>query len=266
VVTTAQLVEACWSRSAIGRWAAKGLLHSEFRGVWRFGHKAGSAEAHYMAAVLACGEGAALSGPAALFHYGLLRGQPPAPEVTAPKDRQVPGIRTRKRKVETRIWRGISTTTVPQTLMDLASPLSLDALSHACHEAEIKFGRQALPTPTNAKLRAILHGDHALLLSEMERAFRAHLLEHAFPLPRTNRKRGAHYIDCRWADHRLTVELDSYRFHHSRHAWEQDHERARAARRRGDEFRRYTYKDVVEEPAEMLAELAKLLDFPAKLH
>ena len=89
------------------------------------------------------------------------------------------------------------------------------------------------------------------------------LRRHGLPLPRTNRPEGAHYIDCRWPAHDLTVELDSYRFHHSRHAWETDHERDRRARARGDDYRRYTYRDVVEAPAAMLAELAPLLGFPA---
>jgi very-short-patch-repair endonuclease len=66
-------------------------------------------------------------------------------------------------------------------------------------------------------------------------------------------------VDCRWPDHRLTVELDSYRYHHSRHAWEQDRRREREARARGDEFRRYTYGDVFESPGRMLAELRDLL-------
>jgi hypothetical protein len=55
------------------------------------------------------------------------------------------------------------------------------------------------------------------------------------------------------------VELDSYRYHHSRHAWEQDRRREREARGRGDEFRRYTYGDVFEGPRLMLAELRALL-------
>ena len=62
-------------------------------------------------------------------------------------------------------------------------------------------------------------------------------------------------MDCRWPEYGLTVELDSYRFHNTRHAWEQDHRREREARARGDDFRRYTYGDVFENPAPMLAEL-----------
>jgi hypothetical protein len=35
----------------------------------------------------------------------------------------------------------------------------------------------------------------------------------------------AHFVDCRWPEYRLTVELDSYKFHRTRYAWEQDRER-----------------------------------------
>jgi hypothetical protein len=63
----------------------------------------------------------------------------------------------------------------------------------------------------------------------------------------------------RWPEHPLTVELDSYTYHRSRHAWEQDRRREREAYARGDQFRRYTYGDVYERPAQMLGELAGLL-------
>jgi hypothetical protein len=69
----------------------------------------------------------------------------------------------------------------------------------------------------------------------------------------------------RWPAQRLTVELDSYQFHNSRHSWEQDRRREREARARGDEFRRYSYGDVAEDPTLMLAELRLLflVDRPA---
>ena len=91
------------------------------------------------------------------------------------------------------------------------------------------------------------------------------LKRHGLPLPHMNRRAGAHYVDCRWPGHRLTVELDSYRYHHSRHAWEADRQRDRAARARGDAYRRYTYRDVAEDPLPMLRELAALVGFPALL-
>jgi hypothetical protein len=57
----------------------------------------------------------------------------------------------------------------------------------------------------------------------------------------------------------LTVELDGYRYHHSRHAWERDRRREREARARGDDFRRFTYGDVFDAPQFMLSELRALL-------
>jgi hypothetical protein len=74
---------------------------------------------------------------------------------------------------------------------------------------------------------------------------------------------GGRRVDCRWPELRLTVELDSYRYHRSGPAWERDRRREREARARGDEFRRYTYGDVYEEPQFMLSELRNLLDRPA---
>lgn len=90
------------------------------------------------------------------------------------------------------------------------------------------------------KLRRVLHGDVKVTLSRLERAFLALLRRNDLPLPETNRRVGERRVDCHWPARRLTVELDSYRFHASRHAWEQDRRREREARARGDEFRRYT--------------------------
>ena len=85
------------------------------------------------------------------------------------------------------------------------------------------------------------------------------LRAHGLRLPQTNRIAGGRRVDCRWPEQRLTVELDGYRYHHSRHAWEQDRRRERDAHARGDQHRRYTYGDVFEDPRQMLAELRALL-------
>jgi hypothetical protein len=78
-------------------------------------------------------------------------------------------------------------------------------------------------------------------------------------LAETNRLAGGRRVDCRWPDRNLTIELDSYRYHRSRHAWENDRRREREAYARGDEFRRYTYSDVSENPRLMIDELRRLL-------
>ena len=166
----------------------------------------------------------------------------------------------------------IAVTTVARTLVDLAAVLSLDALARACHEAGVLHGTTPAhveavlarrPTsPGAAKLRRVLHGDVRVTLSKLERRFLALLKAEGFPLPQTNRRIGGRRVDCRWPAHRLTIEVDGYRYHRSRHAWEQDRRREREARARGDEFRRYTYGDVLEDPRLMLSELRVL--FPCR--
>jgi very-short-patch-repair endonuclease len=116
------------------------------------------------------------------------------------------------------------------------------------------------PNPKGAaKLRAVLRGGERVTLSKLEQRFLEPLQEAGLPLPRTNRVAGDRRVDCRWPERRLTVELDSYRYHSSRHAWENDRPREREAHARGDQLRRYTYGDVLEDPRLMLGELCGLL-------
>jgi hypothetical protein len=268
-ISVAQLLEAGFSRERVKRWARNGLLHRELRGVYRFGHRAPSWEARYAAAVLAGGRRAALSGLAGAYLLGAIRGNPPAPEVTVPVKRSINGVKTRRRNLgpgDTTIWRGIRVTSVPRTLADLAAILPLDDLARACHEAEVRHHvsaeaalAAAHKAPGVEKLRAVVAGDAPALLSELERRFLSLLRRHRLPRPAVNRPKDGAYIDCRWPEQNLTVELDSYRFHHSRHAWEADRARDRAARARGDTYRRYTWRDVVEDPLPMLGDLASLL-------
>lgn len=272
VVTRRQLAAAGITYREIDHRLGSGALLREHRGVYRVGHRAASIEARYLAAVLACGDDALLSGRAAGRLWGLLKGAAPPPEVTTRTERRVAGvITTRTRRLDpadATTHRAIPTTTVPFTLVALASQLPSDELARACHEAGVRYGttpRQvdAVLTrrpnsPGATKLRAILHGDVPVTLSKLEARFLALLGEHGLPLPETNRPAGTRRVDCRWPQHRLTVELDGYRYHRSRHAWEQDRRREREARARGDDFRRYTYGDVLEEPDLMLAELRAL--------
>jgi very-short-patch-repair endonuclease len=156
------------------------------------------------------------------------------------------------------VCRCIPATTVPATLVRASSLLSFDDLAKAAHEATVRYDLTKVENAPQ-RLLAILEGDAPVLLSQLERGFRARLRGAGLELPITNRPAGAHYVDCRWPGHKLTVELDSYRFHRTRHAWEQDRRRDREARARGDIMRRYTWRDVFEKPDEMLAELRELL-------
>jgi len=81
-------------------------------------------------------------------------------------------------------------------------------------------------------LREVPYGDVRVTLTALERRFLMLLRESGLELPNTNRRAGGRRVDCRWPKCRLSVELDGYRDHHSRHAWEQDRRREREARRR----------------------------------
>jgi very-short-patch-repair endonuclease len=268
VVTRAQLVSAGLSLDEIRHRIEKGALLREYPGVYRVGHRAPTAEARYLAAVWACGRGAQLSGRAAGHLLGLLAAPPSMPEVTAPTVRRIRGIRTRRCRTarEPFLWRGVPVTTPARTLVDLASVLAVADLARACHEAGIRHG--TTPGEVEAilgrrrgagKLRRILRGDEHVSLSALERRFLTLLRREGLPLPVTNRPAGGRRVDCRWHDQRLTVELDGYRYHSSRHAWETDRRREREAYARGDDFRRYTYGDVFERPAPMMRELRGIL-------
>jgi very-short-patch-repair endonuclease len=272
VVTRGGLLRAGLTAAQIRHRVRSGGLIREYPGVYRVGHRAASLEARYLAAVLACGERALLCGGAAGFLFGAIKGLAPPPEVVAPTKRRVRGVKTRRSRIErgdATVWRRIPVTTLPRTLVDLAAVLDIDELARAFHEAEVRHRttpaqveavlERRPKSPGAAKLRAVLRGDAPVLLSRLEKRFRALLREDGLVLPETNRPAGGRYVDCRWPDRRLTVELDSYRYHHSRHAWEQDRRREREARARGDEFRRYTWGDVFENPQQMLAELRRLL-------
>ena len=249
------------------------MLIPTHRGVYRVGHLAPSVEARYLAAVKACGSGALLAGRAAAHLSRLTKTAPPQPEVLTPNDRRVRGVivhRARRSALRDATKRnGIPVTSVPHTLVDIASSLPEPALARACHEAGVRYRTtprqveavlERLPNaPGGAKLRRVVGAKVPVTLSGLEARFLNRLRKAGLPVPATNRPAGGRRVDCRWAKHNLTVELDSYRFHNSRHSWEQDRLREREARARGDEFRRYSWADVCEEPGFMLKELRSLL-------
>jgi hypothetical protein len=222
-----------------------------------------------MAAVLASGRGSVLAGRAAGYLLGLIGGTPPRPTTITPSERRVTGIQIRSARhgapTETTTFRGIPVTTVARTLVDLAAELPPDGLARAVHQAAVRHHTtpreveavlsRRPQTKGSGNLRAVLRGDVHVTLSKLEDRFLELLGQAHLPLPITNRPSGGYRVDCRWPAYRLTVELDSYRYHASRHAWEQDRRREREAFARGDDFRRYTYGDVTEVPASVLAEL-----------
>ena len=122
VVTRPQLLRADVTADEIRRRVRSGVLLRAYRGVYRVGHRAPSVDATYLAAVLACGDGALLSGRSAAHLFGLLKGHAPPPEVTVPVKRRTAGVKVRRGRIhpsERATHRGIPVTAVPRTLTDL---------------------------------------------------------------------------------------------------------------------------------------------------
>ncbi|MGI9020038.1 MAG: type IV toxin-antitoxin system AbiEi family antitoxin domain-containing protein [Solirubrobacterales bacterium] len=269
VATRQELLAAGVSDREIERRRANGSLIDQHPGTYRVGHRAPSVEATYLGAVRACGPGALLCGPAAAWLWGLIKGAPPQPEVISLAERRIAGIVTHRARrqpgADGAIQRAIPVTTVARTLVDLAGLLPSGELAKACHEAGVRHNTtpaeveevlKRRPASKGAgKLRRVMSGETKVLLSKLELGFQKRLREAQLPLPVTNKPAGGRRVDCRWPEHKLTVELDSYRFHRSRHAWEQDRRREREARARGDDFRRYTWDDVFVHPRLMMREL-----------
>jgi very-short-patch-repair endonuclease len=276
VINRAELRAAGISDAQIGTRLNTGGLLRLHRGVYCVGYRARTVEATYLAAVKAVGSEAVLAGSAAAYLFGLLRGAAPPPEVITKGQRRPRGVVVHRAAgiltTDATRWHGVPVTTVQRTLVDLAAILEEGELARAVHEADVRHRVTADRIeavlarrhnwPGARKLRRVIWGDVPVSLSRLEVRFLERLRAAGLPQPETNRRVDGRYVDSRWPRHRLTVELDGYRYHRTRHVWEQDREREREARARGDEFRRYTWRDVDEEPEPMLADLRRLLNLP----
>lgn len=255
-------------RNRITRWIADGRLRPVHHGVYAVGHRAPSVLGDYMAAVLASGHGAVLSHlPVAYLMRTIASGPPPPPEVTIPPpaSRSRAGITIHRSRLHPRdiaVLNGIPITILPRVLLDLAPRLTSAELGRACHEAwvrhrttprhvEICIARNP-HKPGAAKLRRALGCD--ITLSMLEDGFLELLDAYGLPRPRTNIDHRGDKVDCHWPELDLTIELLSYRYHASRHAFETD-----VARRRRSAHHAFTYGDVFERAPQTAAEVAALI-------
>lgn len=128
VLARGQLLAAGFSTRAIEGRMERGVLHAVHRGIYAVGHPLLSVNGRRMAAVLACGPGAALSYRSAARLWGLRRGSESSIEVTRAKGWRAPvGILVHRATLpddELAVVDGIPVTTVPRTVLDLATVVS----------------------------------------------------------------------------------------------------------------------------------------------
>lgn len=265
---------------AMKRWLRSGRLHRLHREAFAVGHSQLSQRGSWLAAVLACGEGALLSHRSATALWGLAQQRGSVVDVTDRSGRQFrpgrDGIRLHRGRLHEgdRSERaGIPVTSVARTLFDLAEVVEFRQLERAWEEAdrlgllrlqaverscELGYGRHAL-----RPIRRLLAEARAptYTRSPLENRFAEFYREHLddLPAPLTNISILDHEVDAYWPPQRLVVEMDSWEFHGHRAAFEQDRARDAAMQAAGYRVIRLTHRQLDSEAPRIATQLRKLL-------
>jgi very-short-patch-repair endonuclease len=219
------------------------------RGVYAVGHRRLSNEGRWFAAILACGDGAALShrSAAALWGFGVV--------AAGPVDITVAGTGGRKKRRGINLHRspslapaavtvrsGIPVTLPARTLADLRRVMRPAELRQALRKAEV------LGLDTGER-------EPDLTRSELEHLFLRLCRRHRLPPPEVNVPVDAFVVDFLWRDRRLIVEVDGYRYHRGRSVFEGDHARDIRLKVLGYEVLRFTWRQLSQEPGAVAATL-----------
>jgi very-short-patch-repair endonuclease len=255
VVSVGQLHAAGFSQDMIKRRAKVGYLHRIHRGVYAIGHRGVPLEGRWMAAVLAVGDGAALSHRSAAALWALLptrRGND--------VDIIVRGYGGKRKRAGIRVHRtsslessdltrrqAIPVTTAARTISDLRGVVTPREMRRACRQAAV----MGLSIGANASW------DRAR--SELESLFLRLCRHYRLPPPEANVRIGGLLVDFVWRDRRLIVETDGYRYHRGRVAFEDDRARDLHLRTLGYEVIRLTHDQVVKQSGETAAALKEVI-------
>lgn len=279
-VARRQLIALGFGRRAIEHMIATGRLHPVHVGVYLVGHRAPGPHTRHMAALLAAGQGAALSHSTAALVFGLPPGAAAGSiELTVPRQTMVrrPGLRVHRcadglDEADLTTREGLTLTAPARTLLDIAPRLDDRALRWAIEEARIRAiattadllsvtgrhpGRRGV-----AKLRASLDavaGDPTLTRSEAERRLIDLVRRARLPRPRTNVDVAGWNVDLHWPEQRLVAEVDGFAYHGGRTAFERDRRKDADLQTAGQRVVRLSWRQVTREPAAVTALLARLL-------
>lgn len=270
LVKRSGLIAAGVSAGAIEYRVSTGRLHALHRGIYLVGHPVPSPATRQLAAVLACGPVAGLSHRSATVLWSLLPERPGPLDVShAGSRRRAPAsVRLHARsELDLVVHQSIPVTTPTQTLLDLAASDAAAELERAVEEALASrlvtrgelLAAMEPGRPGVRRLRAVLATGPTFTRSEAERRLRALLGRARLPPARTNVRLGGKEVDAVWPDSRVVVEVDSFRFHGSRAAFERDRRRDAELQAAGYRVIRVTWRHLTEEPEALIASLAASL-------
>lgn len=274
VVSRRQLLDLGFGRRAIGRRVEAGRLRCLHRCVYAFGGGPLSMRGEWMAAVLACGEKAALSHHSAAALWGLARPGSGLVDVSAASGRRRKGIAVHEGALvdaDRTVRDRIPITTVARTLFDYAEVVDERRLERAFEEADRlhilemraleevcsrSYGRRAL-----RPIRRLIEEARAAERSRspLEDLVLELCRDHGLPMPTTNVSILDSEVDAFWPDRKLIVEADSWEFHRHRAAFERDRARDAAMQAAGYRVIRMTHRRMEREPVAVAAELRRLL-------
>ena len=266
VITRVQLLELGFSTKAIEHRLAKRRLFPVHRGVYAVGRAELTRHGQWMAAVLACGERAALSheDAAELYGFGLRRWRPPEIHVSVPavgKRQKRSGMVVHRRAAfETRRFEHIPVTTPECTLIDVAATRSRDELEDGINQADIRGRtnperlRRALEEvgrrPGARMLRLVLDiATFRFTRSGLERAFIPIALRAGLSRPLTAQLVNGYEVDFFWPELGLVVETDGLTYHRTPQQQAADLKRDQAHVASGLKCCRFSHGQIRYEPA-----------------
>ena len=222
VITTDQLLRCGLTSPGITDWVRAGRLHRVHRGVYAVGHPGLSIQGGWMAAVLACAEGAVLSDRSAAMLLKMLEPRRAPIHVTvmsgggrARRKGMVVHRRSTLLPSQTTSHLGVPVTKPARTLVDLRRTAPRWEYRKALRQAEF------LRLPLGDAGGTDADGTR----SELESDFLAFCRRHGLPQPEVNARVGPFAVDFLWRRERVVVETDSYRTHGGAVAFEEDRER-----------------------------------------
>jgi very-short-patch-repair endonuclease len=263
VVSRQQLAAIGFGERAIARRIAAGRLHRLYRGVYAVGHTVLTRNGRWLAAVLACGPGAALSHRSAAALWSI-RGTAAARIDVAVS--HTSGVRSTariavhrsRRAIATTVREAVPVTTPMQTLADLAVALPRRPLEKACEDAEALqlFDLNRLDARHRGARRLLeiveTHDLGTMTRSELEDAFLEMCDRHRIPRPLVNTVVGGFEVDFCWPDERLIVETDGRR-HATLVAFERDRAKDALLIARGWRVMRITKRQLRRNPDQVAA-------------
>ncbi|MGZ4287180.1 MAG: type IV toxin-antitoxin system AbiEi family antitoxin domain-containing protein [Solirubrobacteraceae bacterium] len=272
VIGLQQLLDCGVSADAADRWRRAGRLHTVHRGIYALGHPTIPIEGRLVAALLHAGPEAVLSHHSAAWWWRLLDREPTVIDVSAPGRRSsLEGVRVHHpRVIDGTRSRRLPVTTVPRTLLDLASRSSTDQIRRALAQADyhrllVVEEAVAVCGPGRlgaARLRAALERHEpriAVTRSELERRFLNECEAAGIALPEVNAVVEGWTVDALWRRERIVVELDGRDNHSSPGQIERDRRKELQLRAAGYVVVRYTWAQVTLETQVVMADLRAIL-------